>query len=72
MSVTTTTGPSTLGILGVVFIVLKLCGVIHWSWWWVMAPFWAPVVLFAGAGLLFLLIYFLFMMFGNRNGNWWK
>ena len=28
------------GILGVVFIVLKLTGVIHWSWWWVLAPFW--------------------------------
>lgn len=32
------------GILGVVFVVLKLCGVISWSWWWVLAPFWIPFV----------------------------
>ena len=29
-----------LGLLGLAFIVLKLCGVINWSWWWVLAPFW--------------------------------
>lgn len=22
----------------VVFIILKLCGLINWSWWWVMSP----------------------------------
>lgn len=27
-------------ILGIIFIVLKLCGVIHWSWIWVLSPFW--------------------------------
>lgn len=27
-------------ILGVVFIILKLCKVITWSWVWVLAPFW--------------------------------
>lgn len=29
-------------VLGVAFVVLKLVGVIDWSWWWVTAPFWAP------------------------------
>ena len=29
-----------VGVLTVVFIVLKLCGVIEWSWWWVLAPAW--------------------------------
>lgn len=24
--------------LYLVFLVLKLCGVIDWSWWWVNAP----------------------------------
>jgi hypothetical protein len=33
-------GPTTFGLLGVVFVTLKLCGVINWSWWWVTAPFW--------------------------------
>lgn len=28
------------GLLTVAFIVLKLCGVISWSWWWVLSPLW--------------------------------
>lgn len=28
----------------IVFVVLKLCGAIHWSWWWVMAPIWVPLL----------------------------
>ena len=31
-----------LGALGIAFIVLKLTGVIGWSWWWVLAPLWIP------------------------------
>ena len=29
------------------FIVLKLTGVIDWSWWWVLAPLWIPLALCA-------------------------
>ena len=36
-------GVGVLGLLGVAFVVLKLCKVINWSWWWVTAPFWIPV-----------------------------
>lgn len=32
-------------VLAVVFIVLKLIGVIDWSWWWVLAPIWIPVII---------------------------
>lgn len=32
------------GLLTIVFIVLKLCGVINWSWWWVLAPMWGPLL----------------------------
>jgi hypothetical protein len=35
-------GISTIGLLGVLFIALKLTGHINWSWWWVLAPFWIP------------------------------
>ena len=31
------------GILGLIFITLKLTGHITWSWVWVLAPFWAPL-----------------------------
>lgn len=27
-------------LLTVAFIVLKLCKVIAWSWWWVLSPLW--------------------------------
>ena len=26
------------GVLTIVFIILKLCGVISWSWFWVISP----------------------------------
>ena len=32
-------------ILGIVFVVLKLVGVINWSWFWVLSPFWICIVL---------------------------
>ena len=35
-------GISFIGLLTVVFIVLKLYGVIAWSWWWVLSPIWIP------------------------------
>ncbi len=41
-----------LGLLGVAFIVLKLMGYITWSWWWVLAPFWVPMVI----GVVFLAV----------------
>lgn len=40
-----------LGLLGIVFIVLKLIGIINWSWWWVLAPIWMPATL-----IIFILI----------------
>ena len=33
------------GILGLIFITLKLLGVITWSWLWVLAPLWIPTAL---------------------------
>ena len=35
------------GTLTVIFVVLKLVGVIHWSWLWVLAPMWLPTAIFA-------------------------
>lgn len=29
-------------VLFIVFLILKLCNVITWSWWWVTAPLWIP------------------------------
>ena len=30
------------GLLGIVFITLKLIGIINWSWLWVLSPIWIP------------------------------
>jgi hypothetical protein len=33
-------------VLGILFVTLKLCGVIAWPWVWVLAPFWIPLAIF--------------------------
>ena len=33
------------GLLTIVFIVLKLVGVISWSWLWVLSPLWISAIL---------------------------
>lgn len=38
-------GMSFTQCLTVAFVVLKLTGVVAWSWWWVLSPLWIPVAL---------------------------
>lgn len=33
------------GLLTIVFIILKLCNVIAWSWVWVFSPLWIPALI---------------------------
>lgn len=40
------------GLLQLAFIILKLCGVIKWSWWAVLIPTWISL------GLIVLLVVF--------------
>lgn len=35
-------GITWLSLLTIVFIVLKLTGVISWSWLWILSPIWIP------------------------------
>lgn len=46
------------GLLTIVFVVLKLCGVITWSWWWVLSPIWISF----GLVIAILLIAFVFFI----------
>ena len=39
----TNVGMSFFEVLTVIFVVLKLVGVINWSWLWVLAPIWIPL-----------------------------
>lgn len=67
------------GLLGIAFIVLKLCKVISWNWLWVLSPFWVPIAL----GIVILVIYLIYQiikevipdMIVNRkilNNSWLK
>lgn len=42
---TESNGVGFLGLLLLLFIAFKICGVIAWSWWWVTAPLWFPAVI---------------------------
>lgn len=56
---TSSSGIGVFGLLGVVFVVLKLLGKITWSWWWVTLPFWGGL-----AVCIAVLIVALFVMGG--------
>ena len=45
-----------LELLLVAFIVLKLTGVITWSWWWVLSPLWIPLAVGLIVTIIFLIL----------------
>lgn len=49
----TSGGIGFIGLLTLVFIVLKLIDEIDWSWWWVLSPLWIAF----SAAILFLVIF---------------
>jgi len=60
-SKSSSTGISLIGIVFIVFLILKLTGisvVANWSWLWVTCPLWGPLVIgiTIGAAWLVLLI----------------
>jgi hypothetical protein len=50
-------GIGVVGLLGVVFVTLKLTGVINWSWWYVTMPFWGGLAIAAVVGIVALLVW---------------
>lgn len=63
-----------LGLLGVIFITLKLAlvgTVAQWSWWWVLAPFWiVPALLCVGlTGLGGVMVSLLLI---GKLERWWR
>ena len=53
----TSSGIGFTGLLTIVFIVLKLCGVIAWSWWWVLlSPLWISTILWVVLEVIILLV----------------
>ena len=51
------------GTLTIVFIVLKLCGLIAWSWWWVLSPLWISAILWV------ILVVVVLLVGGWKNGR---
>ena len=47
----------TLSLLLVLFVGLKLDGIIIWSWWWVLSPIWMPLLLIGFILVLICVIY---------------
>jgi len=48
-------------LLGVAFVILKLCDKIDWPWLWVLSPFWIPWAVFGAVAIVVgicLLIYY--------------
>lgn len=51
------------GVLTIVFVVLKLVGVINWPWIWVLSPIWIGI----GIALIFALILFIIFIIIKRK-----
>ena len=62
-SSTNSGGSGALGLLGVAFVVLKLCGVIDWPWLWVTVPFWGGLAL----GLTICILVAPLCLFGGKS-----
>ena len=57
-------GLGIVSVLTIIFIVLKLLGVIRWSWIWVLSPIWISAVIVVAV--------FSAILIGGRikKGNW--
>lgn len=51
------------GLLLVAFIVLKLCKVIDWSWWWVLSPMWITI----GLAIITLIAYWMITLIQDKK-----
>lgn len=56
-----------LGALTIAFIVLKLTGVIGWSWLWVLAPLWIPWAVVLGVLAVIGLVYLVAALFEGKD-----
>lgn len=54
-------------ILTIIFVVLKLVGVIEWSWVWVLAPLWISVAISLVFTLIALLIVVIAAIIVDKN-----
>ena len=65
MSESSSSGIGVTGMLGIVFVILKLLGKITWSWWLVTLPFWGGLAL----AIVVLLVYAVVLTVKNKGEN---
>lgn len=54
-------------LLALAFIILKLCGVITWSWWWVLSPLWIPASIGIVVTLTVFIVFMIYSIKKDRN-----
>jgi len=57
------------GLLGCIFVTLKLVGIITWSWWWVTVPFWGLIAIVLFVLLIFAVILFCKNLSGDKKAK---
>lgn len=53
---TNNSGVTSGSLLQIAFIVLKLCGVIDWSWIWVLSPMWIGAVVAVVCAVVYVIL----------------
>ena len=43
-------------ILSIIFMILKLCGVISWKWVWVFSPVWVTILIGCAISLVYSIV----------------
>lgn len=54
--------PSLPILLSIIFMILKLCGVIAWSWFWVIFPVILPLIICMCVFIVFVILTILFQL----------
>lgn len=60
---TSTSGLGLTSVLTIIFVVLKLVGVINWSWWWVLSP----VLIDLSLALILIVGYAIYKVYDNKK-----
>lgn len=68
----TSGGMGFVAVLTIVFVILKLCGVIAWPWLWVLSPIWIG----AAVDIIICVIFLIVMRrtrkkFTDDDRRWW-
>jgi hypothetical protein len=60
---TSSSGLGLGSVLTIIFVVLKLVGVIDWSWWWVLSP----TLISVGLWLIVIIGFTIYLAIGNKR-----